>query len=105
LSRTRKIAAVAIGITALVPAAAQGATRNAFAGPPVKVKGLPAGADTNAFYRQKLTVHVGDTVKWKINQASTTPPATRSGSTASSGSRSTRRAPSAAARAAPAPPI
>jgi plastocyanin len=67
LSRTRKIAAVAVGITALAPAAAQGATRTAFAGPPVKAKGLPAGADSNAFYRQKLTVHVGDKVKWKIN--------------------------------------
>jgi plastocyanin len=67
LSSTRKIAAVAIGVTALLPAAAQGATRNAFAGPPAKVAGLPAGADSNAFYRKTLTVHVGDKVKWKIN--------------------------------------
>jgi plastocyanin len=67
LSRTRKIAAVAVGLTALAPAAAQGATRTAFAGPPVKAKGLPAGADSNAFYRKTLKVHVGDKVKWKIN--------------------------------------
>jgi plastocyanin len=67
LSRTRKIAAVAVGLTVLLPAAAQGATRTVIAGPPVKAKGLPTGADSNAFFRKTVTVHVGDKVKWKIN--------------------------------------
>ncbi len=67
MSRSRKIAAVAIGVTALVPAAAQGATRTDVAGPPSKVSGLPPGADSNAFYRKTITIHVGDKVKWKFN--------------------------------------
>ena len=67
MSRSRKIAAVAIGVTALVPAAAQGSTRTDVAGPPSKASGLPPGADSNAFYRKTLTVHVGDKVKWKFN--------------------------------------
>jgi plastocyanin len=67
VSRTRKIVAVAIGVTALLPAAAQGSTRTVVAGPPQKVKGLPAGADANAFFRKTVTVHVGDKVKWQFN--------------------------------------
>jgi plastocyanin len=67
LSRTRKIAAVAVGLTVLVPTAAQAATRAVSAGPPQKVKGLPPGADSNAFFRKTITVHVGDKVKWKFN--------------------------------------
>ena len=63
MSRSRKIAAVAIGVTVLVPAAAQAATRTDVVGPPSKVAGLPPGADSNAFYRKKITVHVGDKVK------------------------------------------
>jgi plastocyanin len=67
LSRTRKIAAVAIGVTVLIPTAAQAATRSVSAGPPQKVRGLPPGADSNAFFRKTITVHVGDKVKWKFN--------------------------------------
>ena len=67
MSRTRKIAAVAIGITVLVPTAAHAATRTVVAGPPRKVKGLPPGADSNAFFRKTITVHAGDKVKWKFN--------------------------------------
>ena len=67
MSRTRKIAAVAIGVAVLVPSAAQAATRSVSAGPPQKVKGLPPGADSNAFFRKTITVHVGDKVKWKFN--------------------------------------
>lgn len=67
MSRSRKIAAVAIGVTVLVPAAAaQGATRTAIAGPPAKVAGVPGDSDTNAFYRKTITVHVGDRVRWKF---------------------------------------
>jgi plastocyanin len=66
LSRTRNIAAVVLGLTALAPAAAQAATRTVVAGPPQKVKGLPPGADSNAFFRKTITVHVGDKVKWQF---------------------------------------
>jgi plastocyanin len=57
----------AIAATAVVPAAAQGATRTVVAGPPGKVAGTPPDGDTNAYYRKTVTVHVGDKVKWKIN--------------------------------------
>ena len=107
---TTRIAAAAVAATVLVPAAAaHGATRTVIAGPPAKVAKVPADGDTNAFYRKQVTVHVGDRVRWRFNgfhtvtipakgehppafigqdprarrsPASTTRPATRSGSTA-----------------------
>ena len=67
MSRTRKLVAVAIGVTALAPAAAQAATRTVVAGPPAKVAGIPRDGDSNAFYRRTVTIHVGDKVRWAFN--------------------------------------
>ena len=46
---------------------AQGATRNVTAGPPVKVAGVPKGSDSNAYFVKRVTIHVGDRVRWRIN--------------------------------------
>jgi plastocyanin len=68
LLSTRRIAAAAVAATALVPAAsAQGATRHVTAGPPFKVAGVPKGSDSNAYFVKRVTIHVGDRVRWKIN--------------------------------------
>ncbi len=66
--RTRRIAAAAVAVAVLIPAAtSHAATRNVIAGPPAKVTGVPPDGDTNAFYRKQVTVHVGDRVRWRFN--------------------------------------
>jgi plastocyanin len=66
--RRRHIALVA-GAALLVPAAAaQGATKDMFAGTPPKglLKGVPSFATDNAFYAKRVTIHKGDSVSFKI---------------------------------------
>ncbi|HYM57605.1 MAG TPA: hypothetical protein VES79_06540 [Solirubrobacteraceae bacterium] len=65
----RNLALLALTAGLLVPAGAQAATKNIVAGPPVSKppKGVPQDADTNAFYRKNVTIHVGDKVRWAIN--------------------------------------
>ena len=114
LNRSRRIAAAAVGVDrARAGAAAQAATRNVVAGPPARCRST-GRRDSNAYYRKQVTIHVGDNVRWKFNgfhtvtfpakgkdpppfigqdpaaprsPASTTLPASRSGSTARPASR------------------
>jgi plastocyanin len=60
------IAAAAMAFAALVPAVAGAATRNAFAGGDGVVDNAPEQFSPNAFLRRTLTVHVGDTVRWRF---------------------------------------
>jgi plastocyanin len=61
--------AIAIAGTLAGAVAAQAATRNVTAGPPVQQRpaGVPRDADTNAFYPRTVTIHRGDRVQWRIN--------------------------------------
>lgn len=67
--RIRKLALLMLAVALLVPAGAQAATKSVVAGPPVAKppKDFPKDADTNAFYRRTVAVHVGDKVRWTIN--------------------------------------
>jgi len=68
MENLRRIAAIA-GAALLIPAAAaQGATKDMFAGTPPKglLKGVPAFATDNAFYAKRVTIHKGDSVSFKI---------------------------------------
>jgi plastocyanin len=61
------ILAAAAGALLLPAAAAQGATKDMFAGTPPKgvLKGVPDTASDNAFYAKKVTIHQGDRVRFK----------------------------------------
>jgi plastocyanin len=68
MENLRRIAAIA-GAALLIPAAAaQGATKDMFAGTPPKglLKGVPPFATDNAFYPKRVTIHKGDRVSFKI---------------------------------------
>jgi plastocyanin len=68
MENLRRIAILA-GAALLIPAAAaQGATKDMFAGTPPKglLKGVPAFATDNAFYTKRVTIHQGDSVSFKI---------------------------------------
>jgi plastocyanin len=68
MENLRRIAAIA-GAALLIPAAAaQGATKDMFAGTPPKglLKGVPEFATDNAFYAKRVTIHKGDSVSFKI---------------------------------------
>ena len=70
MNRTRRIAAAAVGVTVLVPAAAaHGATRNVVAGPPAKVAGAAGREPTrNAYLPQDRSRSTSATsVRWKFN--------------------------------------
>src|SRR4051794_30051989 len=76
MSVRRCVTALVIGATAaacLAPAAGA-KTKVVFAGGPPpkasqagKVK-FPADLDLNGFYRRKVTIHVGDSVRWKFSR-------------------------------------
>ncbi len=68
MRRIRQTALLALTAGLLVPAGAQAATKVLTAGPPVNKppKGVPKDSDTNAFYSNKVTIHVGDKVRWQI---------------------------------------
>jgi plastocyanin len=61
------ILAAALGSLLIPAAAAQGATKDMFAGTPPKgvLKGVPDTATDNAFYAKKVTIHQGDRVRFK----------------------------------------
>jgi plastocyanin len=68
MENLRRIAAIA-GAALLIPAAAaQGATKDMFAGTPPKglLKGVPQFATDNAFYPKRVTIHKGDRVSFQI---------------------------------------
>jgi plastocyanin len=64
----RRSIAVAAGALLIPAAAAQGATKDMFAGTPPKgaLKGVPDIATDNAFYPKRLTVHKGDRVAFRL---------------------------------------
>jgi plastocyanin len=59
-------AGAAAAIAALAPSAAGAATRTVFAGGDGVVRNAPAQFSPNAFLRKTITVHVGDTVRWRF---------------------------------------
>jgi plastocyanin len=66
---TRRILAAACAaavIAVIAPAVAGAATRNAFAGGDEVIRNAPAAFSPNAFLRRTMTVHVGDTVRWRF---------------------------------------
>jgi plastocyanin len=68
MENLRRIAILA-GAALLIPAAAaQGATKDMFAGTPPKglLKGVPEFATDNAFYPKRVTIHKGDRVSFQI---------------------------------------
>jgi plastocyanin len=65
----RRYIAILAGAALLIPAAAaQGATKDMFAGTPPKglLKGVPEFATDNAFYAKRVTIHKGDSVRFQI---------------------------------------
>ena len=70
MSYRRKTAIVAVSVAALaIPASASAATKTIAAGPPLTKP--PAGfenvaADATQFFRETTTIHVGDSVRWKM---------------------------------------
>jgi plastocyanin len=70
LSHSRVTALVAVAAAALaIPASASAATKTVAAGPPLTKP--PAGfenvaADATQFFRETTTIHVGDSVRWKM---------------------------------------
>ena len=62
MEQLRCIAAIAVGALLIPAAAAQGATKDMFAGTPPKglLKGVPQFATDNAFYPKRVTIHKGD---------------------------------------------
>jgi plastocyanin len=68
MENLRRLTLIA-GAALLIPAAAaQGATKDMFAGTPPKglLKGVPEFATDNAFYAKRVTIHKGDSVSFKI---------------------------------------
>jgi plastocyanin len=66
---TRRVlaaAGAAAAIAALTPGVAGAATRNVFVGGDGVVRTAPAQFSPNAFLRKTITVHVGDTVRWRF---------------------------------------
>jgi plastocyanin len=65
--RRLKFLPLALGVLLIPAAAAQGATKDMFAGTPPKgaLKGVPDFVSDNAFYAKKLTIHQGDRVRFK----------------------------------------
>jgi plastocyanin len=59
-------AGAVVALTALSPGVAGAATRNAFAGGDEVVTSAPQNFSPNAFLRRTLTIHVGDTVRWRF---------------------------------------
>jgi plastocyanin len=66
--RRLRLVAIAAGALLIPAAAAQGATKDMFAGTPPKglLKGVPAFATDNSFYPKRVTIHKGDRVAFKI---------------------------------------
>ena len=65
--RRLKFLAITAGALLIPAAAAQGATKDMFAGTPPKglLKGVPEFVSDNAFYPKKVTIHQGDRVAFK----------------------------------------
>jgi plastocyanin len=66
---SRRLCVTCVWAVALVlqaPAAALGATKTVYAGPPARAAGAPEGLELNGFYREHVTVRVGDTVRWEL---------------------------------------
>jgi plastocyanin len=66
---TRRVIAAAgavAAVAALAPSAAGAATRTVFVGGDGVVRNAPKQFSPNAFLRKTITVHVGDTVRWRF---------------------------------------
>jgi plastocyanin len=59
-------AGLAATIGAIAPGVAGAATRNVFVGGDGVVSNAPKGFSPNAFLRNTITIHVGDTVRWRF---------------------------------------
>ena len=68
MENLRRILVCAAGALLIPAAAAQGATKDMYAGTPPKglLKGVPEFAVDNAFYPKRITIHKGDRVAFKI---------------------------------------
>lgn len=70
MTRRRSVTALVVALlTALaVTSAAEAATKTVYAGPPFEKRptGAPEFLDLNGFYRERVSVHVGDTVSWQF---------------------------------------
>jgi plastocyanin len=68
MENLRRLTLIAVGALLIPAAAAQGATKDMFAGTPPKglLKGVPEFATDNAFYPKRVTIHKGDSVSFKI---------------------------------------
>jgi plastocyanin len=68
MENLRRILVCAAGALLIPAAAAQGATKDMYAGTPPKglLKGVPGFAVDNAFYPKRITIHKGDRVAFKI---------------------------------------
>jgi plastocyanin len=64
--RVLAAAGAAAVITMLAPGAAGAATHTVFAGGDGVVRNAPAQFSPNAFLRRTVTIHVGDTVRWRF---------------------------------------
>ena len=56
----------AVAVAVLAPGVAAAATRNVFVGGDGVVRNAPKQFSPNAFLRRTITVHVGDTVRWRF---------------------------------------
>jgi plastocyanin len=66
LRRIRIAALLALAVGLMLPGGASAATKKLSAGPPISKPppGAPKDADSNAFYRKLVTIHVGDKIRW-----------------------------------------
>lgn len=64
--RLRMALMVAVALALAAPPTALGATKTVYAGPPARAAGAPEGLELNGFYRERVTVRVGDTVSWEL---------------------------------------
>jgi plastocyanin len=68
MENLRRILPIALGVLLIPAAGAQAATKDMFAGTPPKglLKGVPEFATDNAFYPERIAIHKGDRVAFKI---------------------------------------
>jgi hypothetical protein len=64
----RRAIPIAVAALLIPAAAAQGATKDTFAGTPPKgaIKGVPEFVTDNAFYPKRTVIHQGDKVAFKL---------------------------------------
>ena len=67
MSGLHRVVAFTVAVAALGAApAAEAASKTVYAGPPSAARGAPERADFNAFFREQVSIEVGDTVVWQF---------------------------------------